>query len=563
MALSKLDYVLFPGSPVTRFDTLVLRAGVDRSFAGHPSTPELPVDHRNATYLRDEWMRASQIAMSGTGSHGTFAHLYVNGLYWGLYNIIERPDASFAAAHMGGAKDNWFSANHGGAVSGQPDRFNVMLDLASQGGLDDAQRYATMLEFVDPVQFSDYMIGNWYAGNRDWPENNWYADVENPAGRNRFFVWDAEGAWDDGAAIVLGSDGVEGAPYPNVVKLVFEALMQNPDFRLTFADRLYKHLHHDGALTDANAQARWTALAALIEPAIPAESARWGDVRYEEPVTLEDWRRASDSVLAQMVGNGHRLIELAREAGYYPAVDPPEFTPQGGEFDATLALAIHATASPGQAAEIYYTTDGSDPRVAGTGEPAGTLYAEPLLLTTATTVKARMLADGEWSALNEADFRRPGQRSDVRITEIMYHPVGDDETEFLELRNVGEAAADLSGAYLEGVDYRFPDAAQLEPGETVVLIRDLKKFRSRYPDAEVYGIYDGKLSDRGERISLLARDGTTLFTVRYDDRNGWPLSADGAGDSIVLRHGAVDAQAPASWQASRNMHGSPGEPEHE
>ena len=115
-----------------------------------------------------------------------------------------------------------------------------------------------MLEFIDPQHFSDYVIVNWYAGNRDWPENNWYADVENPAGRNRFFVWDAETTWDDGAAIVLGSDGVEGAPYPNVVKLVFEALMQNADFRLTFADRLYKHLNHDGALTDANAQARWT-----------------------------------------------------------------------------------------------------------------------------------------------------------------------------------------------------------------------------------------------------------------------------------------------------------------
>ncbi len=58
-------------------------------------------------------------------------------------------------------------------------------------------------------------------------------------------------------------------------------------------------------------------------------------------------------------------------------------------------------------------------------------------LTTAATVKARALVDGEWSALNEADFHRPGQRSDVRITEIMYHPVGDDDAEFLETRQPG------------------------------------------------------------------------------------------------------------------------------
>lgn len=558
---SKLDHALFAESPVTEFDTLVLRAGVDRSFAGHPSTPELPVNHRDATYLRDEWARASQIAMSGAGSHGTFAHLYINGLYWGLYNIIERPDTSFAAAHLGGDKDEWFSANHGGAVSGQPDRFHVMLDLAREGGLADADRYATMLEFVDPVQFSDYMIVNWYAGNHDWPENNWYASVENPAGRNRLFVWDAEGTWDDGAAIVLGSDGEEGAPYPNVAKLVFEALIQNADFRLTFADRLHKHLHHDGALTDENVQARWTVLAETVEPAIAAESARWGDVRYEDPVMVEDWRRARDDVLAQMEGNGKKLIDLVREAGYYPAIDPPVFSLQGGEFDTPLMLEMHTDAPPDQEAEIYYTADGSDPREPHSGESAGTLYTKPVQLSTAATVKARTLVDGEWSALNEADFRRPGQRSDVRITELMYHPVGDDEAEFLELSNVGAVTADLSGAYLDGVDFRFPDGEQLKPSERIVLIRDLEKFRNRYPDAEVYGIYDGKLSDRGERISLLARDGTTFFSVRYDDRNGWPLSADGAGDSIVLDVDAQDAENPASWRASRAMYGSPGEDE--
>ncbi len=45
--------------------------------------------------------------------------------------------------------------NHG-AVGGQPDRFDVLLRLAQEGGLDDAQKYATMLEFIEPIQFSDH-----------------------------------------------------------------------------------------------------------------------------------------------------------------------------------------------------------------------------------------------------------------------------------------------------------------------------------------------------------------------------------------------------------------------
>ena len=99
---AKLTYPLFPDSPVRSFDTLVLRAGVNRSYSGYLHESHDIRDHRMATYTRDEWVRASQIAMSGAGSHGVFVHLYLNGLYWGVYNVVERPDASFASAYFGG-----------------------------------------------------------------------------------------------------------------------------------------------------------------------------------------------------------------------------------------------------------------------------------------------------------------------------------------------------------------------------------------------------------------------------------------------------------------------------
>ena len=78
---------------------------------------------------------------------------------------------------------------------------------------------------------------------------------------------------------------------------------------------------------------------------------------------------------------------------------------------------------------------------------------------------------------------------------------------------------------------------------------------------EIYGIYDGKLSDRGEELALFARNGTLIFQVQYADRDGWPLSADGAGDSIVLDIEASDSQTSSSWRASRDLYGSPGKVE--
>ena len=187
---------------------------------------------------------------------------------------------------------------------------------------------------------------------------------------------------------------------------------------------------------------------------------------------------------------------------------------------------------------------------------------EPLVLTTTTTVKARVLEGDTWSALQEAQFRRAGQQSDLRITEVMYNPSGDEEMEFLELKNLGGLAVDLSGAYFEGITFRFVDDTVLGPGQFAVLIRDLKKFRRRYPEVEIAGIYEGKLSDRGETVVLRAADGTVLASVTYDDENGWPLSADGTGDSLVLAQYDGSANDPQNWRASVDLYGSPGQDEY-
>jgi len=55
--------------------------------------------------------------MTGGGSRGTFVHLYLNGVYWGVYNAVERPDEQFAAEYYGGNSDDWFYTNHGEYVN--------------------------------------------------------------------------------------------------------------------------------------------------------------------------------------------------------------------------------------------------------------------------------------------------------------------------------------------------------------------------------------------------------------------------------------------------------------
>jgi hypothetical protein len=558
----RLRYPLFPNSPVEEFDTLTLRGQVQSSYIS-----VWDPRRRDATYTQDEWLRTSQIEMSGLGSHGIFVHLYLNGLYWGLYNIVEKPDEKFGASYFKVNEEDWYAFSHDGIVNGDKTEIEKLFDNFINGDSPQA-RYEAIKPHLDTTAFADYLILNWYAGMSDWPENNWYAGMPRSGGKLRFFVWDGELTWRDGARLHLGKSNLPGYLWPNTVELFFNALSQTPDFRLELADRLYKHLFNDGVLTDANSQARWLRLNQLIERAMSGEIARWGDAQEEPPLDHEDWERAVTNVLRQMEGNGARLIAQAREAGFYPTIDPPIFNQHGGVVEPGFKLEITAPTLDGEAGTtaIYYTTSGADPRLPGSGavSPEAILYTGPVVLTAAAHLKARLWVDQPatrpiWSALNEASFNLVEQDFNLRLTEVMYNPAGQADYEFIELKNTGRWAIDLSGLTFAGIDYSFPvHSARLAPGELLVLARNSEAFAKQYPTAPIFGTYDGQLSNKGETISLKDSHGRTIFSLTYDDENGWPLSPDGRGDSLVFANPSGDPNDPKNWRASSNRYGSPG-----
>ena len=551
---ARLNYPLFPDGPIQSFDTLILRSGMNRSYAGWPDS-----DQTQTTYTRDEWLRESQRLMSGSGARGTFVHLYMNGLYWGLYNLVERPDAAFMADQFGGDEADWQTISHRETLSHTSERFARLHKLVSEGRLDGPERYEIINSYLDIPQFIDYLILNWYSGNLDWGFNNWYATTNERVGPIKYYVWDGERTWYEGAELYTYFDEYNG--WPNLVKPMLEALLANPDFRQELADRLYHHLYHDGVLTEAAAKARWQNLTARVETAVIAESARWGDTWSDEPITQVDWFRARDEVLAQMDGNVAYMITQARELGYYPAIDPPQFSRPMGQLLEGHQLALTAVAV-GQSA-IYFTIDGTDPRLPVTGGVAPTAqhYQQPLTITDTVHLKVRLFDGQQWSALNEAVFftSKP-ELGQLQITEIMYHPMSNEDLEFLEMSNQGMSPVDLGGLTFEGIHFTFPAAARpLAPGQSVLLVRDRSAFVQHYPGVTVDGVFQGRLANEGETLRLIDPTGQVLLSVTYDDENGWPLSADGHGDSLELVNQQVDPNMPEAWQASTLMGGSPGE----
>jgi hypothetical protein len=134
----KLKYQLFPEAGVDEFDQLILRAGCNNSWL-HWSGEE----RRHGDYIRDQWMRESHAAMGRPAARGQFVHLYLNGLYWGLYNLTERPDEDFAASHLGGTGKDYDARNGDNVLEGDDVAWKRLFALAN-AGLKGEREYAVV-----------------------------------------------------------------------------------------------------------------------------------------------------------------------------------------------------------------------------------------------------------------------------------------------------------------------------------------------------------------------------------------------------------------------------------
>ena len=433
---TRLNYPLFAGSPVDSFDDLILRAGSTDTWpctewAGFPLGPNseslLRWMRRWASYVRDQWTRTAFLAIGQPAAYGRYCHLYLNGLYWGLYNLCEHPNEDFMASHLGGEPEEWDTlVDFNELNSGTADAWNQLLAAAAagftteaayqavQGNRPDGTRDPALPVLLNVDSLIDYMLLHITFGADDWPNHNWWAGRRSRSPLNdgfHFFPWDQEisnvslGYFRTSPGVIYAEVNAANSP-----AAIYAALRANAEFRLRFADRVQRHFFNGGALTPSANLARWNALTQSIDRAIVAESARWGDyqpngVNPGQPHTRENaWLpHLADLSANYWPGHGAVALQRFRTANLFPAVQAPEFSRFGGPFAAGFSL----TLSDPNAADgtVWFTTDGSDPRLTGGAvRPTAVAYTTAVALTAETTVRARVLQGGVWSALTEARF---------------------------------------------------------------------------------------------------------------------------------------------------------------
>ncbi len=590
---AELHYPLFEDEGVDTFEKVDLRTEQNYSWAFKGSMGD--DNGGKNTLLRDIVSRDLQGAMGQPYTRSRYYHLYLDGQYWGIYQTQERAEARYAASYFGGVSEDYdvvkVDAGPGrpytmATTDGTLDAYYRLWDLAVKGFRTDAAYYAAQglnsdgtrnpayERLLDVDNVIDYMLCTFYAGDIDAPisnflqntrPNNFYGvyNRTNPDGF-KFFRHDAEHTMFNVNENRTGPYSCGQQKQYFNPQYLHQQLMTHAEYKMRFADHVYKHFFNDGVMTPQSVARILSARKDTIDLAIIAESARWGDAKVSKPRTKDDdWLPQVRSLLNDYIPRRTDIVlsQLVTK-GWYPSIEAPSFNQHGGPVSDGFTLTMAALVG-----DIYYTLDGEDPRLPGgaINTAHAAKYAGPITLTKSTRVRARVFL-GTWSAMHDATFAVGPVTESLRISEIMYHPAGtgnlnDPNTEYIELTNVGAGPVNLNLVrFTNGVDFAFPDTT-LAPGAFCLVVKDIAAFKAKYGSTlPVAGQYSGSLANDGERIELVDAIGRTIHDFRYED--DWHDSTDGDGYSLTI----IDPANPdptrwsqqTAWRPSARKNGSPG-----
>ena len=212
--------------------------------------------------------------------------LYLNGEYWGIYFIHERPDARYLEDHFDIDIDHvniisdWNSlVDHGTSV-----HFDALFHWMETADLTDPEQYDWLKSQIDIDTFIDYQILELFLENNDWPANNMRCWQEGD-GPWRWIFYDGDAClcWVTFYAFEHAVyEGNDIWPASSRSTLFFRKLLANETFCRLFYSRFIELM--DTSFSYSVTGPWFDSIKQVFTPSIPFQVDRFGI-----PVDVETW----------------------------------------------------------------------------------------------------------------------------------------------------------------------------------------------------------------------------------------------------------------------------------
>jgi hypothetical protein len=532
----EISHRIFPRRENDSYQTLLLRnAGQDWDRASMRD----PLAHLLSAELDIEWADSRP------------ARIYLNGVYWGFLYLRERQDKFFFQANNGADPDEIdFLENNWTIIEGDRDHYAAMRSFLEFSDLSDGLVYAQVPQWLDVVNHASYTALEVWFANIDWPANN----------RRYWRPRDTDGTWrwvlhdlDHSLGRSVGPEHITlqeitnpngSYPYGPYATMVFRELIESESYRNTFLNCLTEQM--SSTLTAAHVNVQIDRFEALIGTEIPRHRDRW-NMGYsgEWPENVALVRDFAERRSPYLRAEAMTVFGLADTLQLTLEIDPPgagSIQLTSIEIDSTWpAIYFAGVPVPLEARPAAGWTFG--------GWSGATLPDEA----------AVVLTPGEDLTVTAHFESAP----EVVINEINYHSADNFDTgDWIELLCMALGPVDLGGYVFKDEEdehaFTIPEGTILDPGEFLVLCRDLAEFEQLFPEVgTAIGDLEFGLGNGGEQLRLFDSWGNQVDELRYDDVPPWPVEPDGEGPTLELMYPGGDNAHPASWAASEE-HGTPG-----
>ncbi len=535
----RIEYDLFPDRAIHSYNSVILRNSGndwDRSM------------------IRDVLM--TSLMSSTKVSYQTYRPVvvFLNGIYWGIYNMRERLDEYYLVNHYGVDVDNIdLVEGRNYTIVGNCNTYFQLHEFCEANDLNEESNFDSVSSMMDIENFLQYNIAEIYFGNTDWPKRNnrrWRCRSEG--GRFQWLLHDTDfgfGLYNncDHNTLEWATDPDGGEWNPPWSTLLLRRLLENNEFRESFVLRFCDMLNTK--FSEERILQRIDCLRAAVVDEMPYHEARWyPNHNWDNQLGIlrdftQNRKRYVVGHLQEMFNLGN-LVELTVESADSLSgrirVNPffIDFYPWQGEYFENLPIKLYAEPFAG------YSFAGWEGDIISQSNPLNFVLQEDM------TIRAR------FSRLNSPE-------GSIVITEINYNSSPDfDPDDWIELFALNGNHKIGGWILRDACDdhyYVIPGQISLFENEHIIIAKDVNAFTNLFPDVDnVIGDFNFGLSSDGDQVRLFNSEGQLVDSVAYDNEAPWPFQPDGHGATLQLIDPAYANQFAHNWAVSLEPHGDPG-----
>jgi hypothetical protein len=309
-----IHHQIFEGKELSDFDSFILRSSSDDWFM---------------TMFRDGFVQSiipQKLNIDYQAYQPTV--LYINGEYFGIFNLREKYNEDYLVNNHGIDKDSidMLKLNYWGldveVLAGSDENYFDMLDYLNTHDMTDNTVFAGVADYLDIDDYTNYIITQIYTGNRSYKHNIKAWRENNIVDGFKWLLFDMDRAymdsWRQVFLMIYQSDPV------------LKKLLENTDYKNHFLQQTCSHINvtfrksYIDGLIDS--------LQSNIEPEMPFHIEKWAAVGGVQ--SMEDWysaiqvmtdfsRERKDTLLYRL----DSVFELSGQV----SVQLKKISPQGGD----------------------------------------------------------------------------------------------------------------------------------------------------------------------------------------------------------------------------------------